>query len=92
MRTFISAAAIALLALCAGCGIYANAPDISRFAQLRPGVSTLADAERLMGKPAAATRIPGRLTSALWVDDGKVIDLRFDAAGRYRGVISEAGF
>lgn len=92
MRTLILAAALALPAFCAGCAVYANAPDISRYTELRPGVSTLADAERLMGKPAAAGQVPGVAITALWADDGRVIDLSFDAAGCYRGVISEAGF
>lgn len=88
-RFFIIAALAATLG---GCTVYASAPDIAHFKQLRPGAATFADAERLMGKPAAMSGAGGSATSALWVDDGKVIDLKFDAAGRYRGVLSEAGF
>lgn len=91
-RLRLLAAAIALTAALVGCSIYASVPDISRYLELKPGVSTLADAERLMGKPTSTETGPGQGLVASWVDNGRAVALGFDASGRYLGRRVEVGF
>jgi hypothetical protein len=52
-----------LALLLAGCATQGARMDTSKLDQLKPGVSTIADAENLLGKPQSVTRHPDGTTT-----------------------------
>lgn len=53
----------ALAALLAGCATQGARMDTGKLDQLKPGVSTIADAENFLGKPQSVTRHPDGSTT-----------------------------
>jgi hypothetical protein len=52
-----------LALLLAGCATQGQHTDTSKLDQLKPGISTMADAENLLGKPQSVTRHPDGTTT-----------------------------
>lgn len=86
LRTPSIAVAIVLLTACASIG---KKFDISKVDQLKPGISTRADAEKLLGPPLAETFVAGDQKLLKWMySQGTAfgasaanVQILFDSAG-----------
>jgi len=79
MTPSFSSAAGVLMALAVTVG-YAESTHLESVDQLKEGVSTKADALKLLGKPMCENMIDG-CAMCTWTDDKKTISLKFDKKG-----------
>lgn len=82
-------AVTALLAFVCGCASGRDPYSSRTLTDLRPGVSSLSDAQFVLGRPTSSVRVPDGSLNVTWPPqssitnvNGRVVRLKFDAENR----------
>lgn len=94
MKVFVAATALGLALLTQGCMTSGTMVSMEAVQTLQPGVSTRADAERVLGAPNSISAMPDGgvllqwigVTATMFGADSRHVALRFDRQGKYLGI------